>query len=198
MIILVGYATVEGQTRKIAEAVAATVEEAGHTALLFDIASGGEYAIGIRRCHPLCAGACGALSCSLPRIVRQEARGLNSVPSAFVSVSMLIRSEFEEERRRRRSFRTPAPESGWTPGTIHHAAGALRYTEYDFFKRWIIRRMAEHENAPTDVTRDHEFTDWTALSGFVRGLPRLDQGLTQRARRLERQRLSRSRRRHSC
>ena len=27
--------------------------------------------------------------------------------------------------------------------------------------------MAEHENAPTDVSRDHEFTDWAALKAFV-------------------------------
>lgn len=170
MIILVGYATVEGQTRKIAEAVAATVEEAGHQALLFDISSGSEYAIGHPEAAILCAPVHAAhYPAAFRAFVRQEASWLNGVPSAFVSVSMLIRSEFEEEREEAMQFPDNLlRESGWTPGTIHHAAGALRYTEYDFFKRWIIRRMAEHENAPTDVTRDHEFTDWTALSGFVK------------------------------
>lgn len=169
MIILVGYATVEGQTRKIAEAIASTIEAAGHQALLFDIASGAEYAVGHPEAAILCAPVHAArYPATFQAFLRQEASWLNGVPTAFVSVSLLIRSEFEEEQEEATHFPdTLLQESGWKPGMIHHAAGALRYTEYDFFKRWIIRRMAEHENAPTDVSRDHEFTDWTALSAFV-------------------------------
>lgn len=169
MIILVGYATVEGQTRKIAEAVAAAVEAAGDRALLFDIASGAEYAIAHPEAAILCAPVHAArYPAAFASFVRQEASWLNSVPSAFVSVSLLIRSEFEEEREEAMHFPDALiSDSGWRPTMMHHAAGALRYTEYDFFKRWIIRRMAELENAPTDVSRDHEFTDWKALSGFV-------------------------------
>lgn len=169
MIILVGYATVEGQTRKIAEAVASAVESTGNHALLFDTASGGEYAVE----HPFAAILCAPVHAarypgSFAAFVGQEVTWLNTVPSAFVSVSMLIRSEFEEEREEAAHFPdTLLSETGWKPRLIHHAAGALRYREYDFFKRWIIRRMAAHENAPTDVTRDHEFTDWTALAAFV-------------------------------
>ncbi len=171
MIILVGYATVEGQTRKIAEAVASAVEAAGDRALLFDIASGGEYAVAHPEAAILCAPVHAArYPAAFAQFVRQEAAWLNAVPSAFVSVSLLIRSEFEEEREEATHFPDHLfEESGWKPAMIHHAAGALRYTEYDFFKRWIIRRMAEHENAPTDVSRDHEFTDWKALSAFVAG-----------------------------
>lgn len=169
MIILVGYATVEGQTRKIAEAVAAAVEGGGDRALLFDIGSGDEYAVGHPEAAILCAPVHAArYPAAFSAFVRQEAPWLNGVPSAFVSVSLLIRSEFEEERDEAMHFPDVLlGESGWKPAEIHHAAGALRYTEYDFFKRWIIRRMAEHENAPTDVSRDHEFTDWAALAAFV-------------------------------
>jgi menaquinone-dependent protoporphyrinogen oxidase len=169
MIILVGYATIEGQTRKIAEAIAANIEAGGNRALLFDIASGAEYALG----HPEAAILCAPVHAAryphaFASFVRQEASWLNGVPSAFVSVSMLIRSEFEEEQEEATHFPDGLlAETGWKPARVHHAAGALRYTEYDFFKRWIIKRMAEHENAPTDVSRDHEFTDWVALKAFA-------------------------------
>ncbi|NBB47337.1 protoporphyrinogen oxidase [Rhizobium sp. CRIBSB] len=169
MIILVGYATIEGQTRKIAEAVAASIEAAGDRALLFDISSGGEYAIGHPEAAILCAPVHAArYPAAFVNFVRQEAPWLRDVPTAFVSVSLLIRSEFDEERDEARHFPQGLfDETGWKPRHVHHAAGALRYTEYDFFKRWIIRRMAEHEKAPTDVSRDHEFTDWQALADFV-------------------------------
>jgi menaquinone-dependent protoporphyrinogen oxidase len=169
MIVLIGYASVEGQTRKIAEAVGAAIEAAEDRALLFDITSGGEYAVSHPEAAILCAPVHAArYPAAFSDFVRQEANWLKSIPTAFVSVSLLIRSEFEEERDEARHFPDRLFEdSGWTPGAVHHAAGALRYQEYDFFKRWIIRRMAEHENAPTDVSRDHEFTDWSALSRFV-------------------------------
>lgn len=169
MIILVGYATVEGQTRKVAEAVATAIEAAGDRALLFDIGSGGEYAVAHPQAAVLCAPIHAArYPAAFAAFVKQEAAWLNAVPSAFISLSLLIRSEFEEEREEATHFPDALlEESGWKPAMVHHAAGALRYTEYDFFKRWIIRRMAELENAPTDVSRDHEFTDWNALSAFV-------------------------------
>ena len=175
MIILVGYATVEGQTRKIAEAVASMIEAKGDRALLFDVASGAEYAVGHPEAVILCAPVHAArYPSTFAGFVRQEAGWLNSVPSAFISVSLLIRSEFEEEREEAAGFPDHLlDESGWKPAVVHHAAGALRYTEYDFFKRWIIRRMAEAENAPTDVSRDHEFTDWSALARFVEDFLRL-------------------------
>ena len=55
-----------------------------------------------------------------------------------------------------------------------HAEGSItpparsKYVEYDFFKRWMLRRIAEKEGGPVDTWRDHELTDWVALEGFVR------------------------------
>ena len=169
MIILVGYATIEGQSRKIAETIAAEIEAGGDRALLFDIGLGGEYALG----HPEAAIFCAPVHAarypaSFVAFVHQEAPWLNSVPSAFVSVTLLIRSELEEERQEARHFPDSLlAETGWAPAMVHHAAGALRYSEYDFFKRWMMARMAAHEKAPTDISHDHEFTDWAALRAFV-------------------------------
>lgn len=169
MIILVGYATVEGQSRKIAGSIAAEIEAGGDRALLFDIGLGGEYALGRPEAAILCAPVHAArYPASFVAFVRQEAQWLNSVPSAFVSVTLLIRSELEEEQQEARHFPDGLlAETGWAPGMVHHAAGALRYSEYDFFRRWMMKRMAAYENAPTDISQDHEFTDWAALGRFV-------------------------------
>lgn len=169
MIILVGYATVEGQSRKIAEALAADIEAGGDRALMFDVGLGGEFALGRPDAAILCAPIHAArYPASFVAFVRQEAAWLNSVPSAFVSVTLLIRSELEEERQEARHFPDALlAETGWKPALVHHAAGALRYSEYDFFRRWMMKRIAAQEKAPTDSRRDHEFTDWEALRRFV-------------------------------
>ncbi|QLF70626.1 protoporphyrinogen oxidase [Peteryoungia desertarenae] len=169
MIILVGYTSIEGQTKKIAEAIAARIEQAGDRALLFNIASMDEYAVGHPEAAILCAPIhAGRYPGAFTDFVARERPWLNSVPSAFVSVTLSIASDYDDERAEAEHFpEAMKAESGWKPAMIHHAAGALRFTQYDFFKRWMMKRIASHENAPTDTSRDHEFTDWTALASFT-------------------------------
>jgi menaquinone-dependent protoporphyrinogen oxidase len=169
MIVLVGYVSIEGQTRKIAEAIAAEIESHGDRALLFNVGEMVEYAVDHPRAAILCAPVhAGRYPEPFVAFVSREADWLKSIPTAFVSVSLLIRSEFEEERQEAQQFPDRLfAETHWQPAVVHHAAGALRYSEYDFFKRWMMRRMAAREGASTDVSEDHEFTDWTALSAFT-------------------------------
>ena len=61
-------------------------------------------------------------------------------------------------------------ETGWTPGRIHHVAGAFRYTPYDFLNRWAMKYIAYRKGAPTDTSRDYELTDWDDLTRFVNSL----------------------------
>lgn len=169
MIVLVGYVTIEGQSRKIAEAVAAAVERTGNRAVLFNVMSMAEYALERPEAAILCAPIHGGrYPAPFAAFVTRERDFLNSVPSAFISASLFIASEYEEEQEEARHFPDQLlAESGWTPRHVHHAAGALRYTEYDFFKRWMVKRLAAREGAPTNTARDFELTDWDALESFV-------------------------------
>lgn len=169
MIILVAYASVEGQTRKIAEHAAKFIEVSGHRAEIVDLAQPG-FGLPARfdgaiLCAPVHAG-------HYPEPVVAFARdwkeSLDAMANAFISVSLGIASEISAEREEAMEFPEHlADRTGWTPKRIHHAKGALRYTEYDFFKRWMMRRIAEREGASTDVSRDHELTDWDALDDFL-------------------------------
>lgn len=171
MIILVGYVSIEGQSRKIAEAISEQIEKGGDRAVFFNVASMAEYALERPEAVILCAPIHGGrYPAPFVDFVRREKDWLNSVPGAFISVSLFIRSEFEEEREEARLYPDAlAAETGWTPRMTLNAAGALRYTEYDFFKRWMAKRLAEREGAPTDVRHDHEFTDWAEIERFTSG-----------------------------
>jgi menaquinone-dependent protoporphyrinogen oxidase len=57
-------------------------------------------------------------------------------------------------------------ETGWAAREVHHAAGALRFTQYDFFKKWIMRQIAKSQGYDASG-EDVEFTDWRALDAFV-------------------------------
>jgi menaquinone-dependent protoporphyrinogen oxidase len=46
-------------------------------------------------------------------------------------------------------------------------AGALPYTKYNVFIRWIMKRIARQEGGDIDTSRDYEYTDWKALRLFA-------------------------------
>jgi menaquinone-dependent protoporphyrinogen oxidase len=168
--VLILYATVEGQTRRIAERVAQTVRDDGAAAELVDA--------GVTP-RPDLAGIDAAILCApihvghypdpFMQLVRGAAEALNAIPCAMISVTLAIVSDDAGERAAAEALpaRLLAP-TDWRPARVHHAAGALRFSEYDFFRRWVMRIIARREGHPTDGTRDEEFTDWPALERFVR------------------------------
>ena len=169
MTVLIAYMSVEGQTRKIAETIAEDIEGRGERAALLNIASDQDFALIRPNAAILCAPVhSGHYPQPFFDFVRQEKDWLNSVPSAFISVSLSIISDDPEERAEAMGYAdTLIAETGWAPGLVHHAAGALRFTEYDFFKRWMVRRVVAREKRPEDAARDYEFTNWGALNSFV-------------------------------
>ncbi len=70
------------------------------------------------------------------------------------------------------------PSCGWYPAGVANFAGALRYTRYGFFKRLLMRSIARKEGSPDlDARRDYEYTDWSAVNGFVEDFVRsLEEG----------------------
>ena len=169
MKLFIAYATVEGQSRKIAERLAAIIEAHGHQSLIAFATDMSVYTLeqpdGVILCAPIHAGRYPSY---FTEFVRREVEWLNAIPSAFVSVTLSIASDDPRERADAARFPTAlSAETGWSPQATHNAAGALRYTEYDFFKRWMLKRIASKHNAPTDTRNDYELTDWPALSAFV-------------------------------
>jgi menaquinone-dependent protoporphyrinogen oxidase len=57
--------------------------------------------------------------------------------------------------------------TGWQPATVKHVAGALLYTRYNIFKRWIMRRIAAKAGGETDVSHDYDYTDWADVRAFA-------------------------------
>jgi menaquinone-dependent protoporphyrinogen oxidase len=168
MNILIAYATVEGQTRTIAEQLAEFFENRGWHVALQNTSGMMEFILNRPDAAILLAPVhAGRYPTPFTHFVAQEAEWLNSIPSAFVSVSLSIVSDVADERQEAEDYPTGLlAETGWQPLAIHHAGGALRLAEYDFFKRWMVRRLSR--NAPDASTKgDREFTDWAALELFA-------------------------------
>jgi menaquinone-dependent protoporphyrinogen oxidase len=168
MNILIVYSTIEGQTQKIAQAVADFFEGRGWHAALVNAVN--QMELGLERPDAailLAPVHAGHYPTPFTHFIHQENGLLNSMPSAFVSVTLSIVSDLEDERQEAEDYPTGIlAETGWVPLMIHHAAGALRLAEYDFFKRWMVRRLKKNVSGNTDAQGNREFTDWAALEAF--------------------------------
>lgn len=167
--ILVVYGTTEGQTRKIAEFMAERAAASGHeieicdaTAVPWGLDIDGFAAV-------IIAGSLhmGRHQGAVEHFVRHHHATLNRMPGAFVSVSLAAAGDAEDRQDARACAEQFLAATGWRPAQTHLVAGAFRYTQYDFFKRWIMRRIAREKGAPTDTSHDYELTDWDDLGRFV-------------------------------
>lgn len=169
MKVLVIYATVEGHTAKVARHVANDVEAAGHMAILADLRQPGFAVPGEYDAAILCAPIhMGRYPDPFVQFIRDFHAALNDIPTALVTVSLSIISPFEDEREQATAYPyLLCDETGWAPRMRHHAAGALKYLEYSYFKRLVMRRIAAHAAGPVDPSKDYELTDWVEMSHFT-------------------------------
>jgi menaquinone-dependent protoporphyrinogen oxidase len=100
--------------------------------------------------------------------ITRHAAVLNEKPGAFFSVCLAMASDMEEEHREAKKISKDfLDQTGWKPLMTTQIAGALKYTEYDFFKRLIMKMISKREGRSTDTSKDHEYTDWNEVKKFV-------------------------------
>jgi menaquinone-dependent protoporphyrinogen oxidase len=170
MNVLVLYGTTEGQTRKIASFIADRLTAAGHAATLVDANDVVPALDPASFDAVLIAGSLhlGRYQNSVVHFVKAHRAALNARATAFISVSLAAAGdEADDVAGLEKCVHDFLAESGWQPRAVHHAAGAFRYTQYDFFKRWAMKYIAYRKGQPTDTSKDFEYTDWDALGRFI-------------------------------
>lgn len=168
------FATSEGQSRRIAGRIAAELSREGFTSCAIDMASLEAEELDWAQVLGVIVGAsihAGKHQPVADRFVRRHVLDLSRVPSAFFSVSLSAASKnpLEVQAAENIANRFPAAR-GWTPSVVASIAGRLAYRQYGFFIRWIMKRIARKEGAPTDTSRDYELTNWDRVDAFAHDL----------------------------
>lgn len=170
MRVLIVYGTIEGQTRKIAEYIAQILGEGGHVVDLRDAAAIPPDA-DLGPVDAFIAGGSvhqGRHPAALRHFVKAHRGTLQQLPSGFFSVSMAAMMPDEEHQAQSRTYVDEfCAETGWTPAVTVMVAGALRYSQYDFFKRFVMKLIAREQGGDTDTSRDYEYTDWGQVRQFA-------------------------------
>lgn len=167
--VLIVYGTSEGQTEKIAQMIANTLAQAGvHTRV---VRAGVNHAA-VQDFDGIIVAASvhiGRYQKPVIAWVRAHAHEFGARPTAFVSVCLgvLQKDDPKVAADLEAIVQGFCEATGWRPGAVKQVAGALLYTRYSFFTRWMMKRIVAKAGGDTDTTRDYEYTDWEDVRAFA-------------------------------
>jgi menaquinone-dependent protoporphyrinogen oxidase len=173
------YATREGHTRRIAEHIASELRVMRVDVDVFDV-DALPSPIDWSRYASACVAASvhtGHHEREMIAFVKRHREDLERLGAVFLSVTLseagaedpkaLPERREEAAADAQRMIDVFIEETGWRPARALPVAGALAYSRYNFIVQFVMKRIARKAGAPTDASRDYEFTDWAALDQFV-------------------------------
>jgi len=167
--ILLLYATTEGQTERIAERIAHTLREKGHSVDMLP-ADTTQAPVDPAAYDAVMIGASihyGHHPAYLHELVRRHLRVLAARPCAFFSVSLSAGGPRPKLAAAQRYLDKFMRKTGWRPELTASFAGALKYSVYGPIKRRVMIVFMTLGGGETDTSRDYEYTDWNAVDRFA-------------------------------
>ena len=168
MKIVILFASLEGQTRKIAHFARDMLREAGHDVALFDAADKTasidlESADRIvlagsvhERRHPM----------ALEVFLAAHRQALEARPTLMISVS--LSAAFPEGLEEAEDYLVEMMmRTRFTPRHRALVAGAVRIRKYDYFARQVVRHVVMRGRDYDPDEEEHEFTDWAGLRAIL-------------------------------
>lgn len=166
--ILIVYASVHGQAALIARRIAGASSAWNAAATVQDVRETRPEDLAGRDSVILVASVhYGHHQRSMSRFVTKNRTRLGQLHSAFISVSgdaadPATRPAAEEY------VRELVQLTGWTPSETLVIGGAVKFTKYNWFVRFVTRRALAAKGVRLDPRRDYDYTDWEAVTRFAR------------------------------
>ena len=165
MKVLIAYGTTEGQTAHIADELKLKLQSHGADVEATDLEHGHPNPSAYDRIVLAGSIHVGKYQKEVDRFISENVELLNKIPSWFIGVSL---SEAGGDKpggheAAQAIIDTFVAEHGWRPRGTLSLAGALKYRQYNFLKRMVLKRIAAAQGGDTDTSRDWEYTDWSAV-----------------------------------
>ena len=167
--VLILYATTDGHTRAVAHALAEPLTQLGVDATIIEAGSLDADPVAYDGVIVAASIHGGRYQKSVETWVRAHAGDLAGRPTAFVSVCLAVlqTSNQKVQADLRAIVQRFATRTGWNPPVVKQVAGALLYTRYGIFKRWIMKRIVARAHGDTDISRDYDYTNWAEVRAFA-------------------------------
>jgi menaquinone-dependent protoporphyrinogen oxidase len=157
--ILIAYGTSEGQTAQIADHLAGVIRGRGLAVETLDLKHAKD--VSVAGYDAVIIGGSvhmGKHQEDVVNFVRKNRVDLERLPSAFFSVSLAANGDLPNAEAYVENF---TQQTGWRPTTVGLFSGALLYRQYNFLKRYMMKRIVRDKpGMPTDTSRDYVYTNW--------------------------------------
>ncbi len=170
--ILILYGTDHGQTRKVAQHIAEILKKADHEIeLLAGNKAGADFSL--EAFDGVIVGTSIHMDVhqiSMRKLVKAHRDAFAQVPrSAHFCVCLTAYSSDPKHQVQVQKYIDDfAKYTGWQARKTVAFAGALKYPDYNFVKRFAAKLLARKLGADTDTKGYYEYTDWDAVTRFAR------------------------------
>ena len=164
---LILYFTTDGQTKKIADHLAAQIQHNVEVISLQDQAV--NFAEKLANADQIVIGASiryGHFNPLVYQFVAEHQVVLNQKKSAFYGVNLTARKPNRKTAESNTYVRKFLAKIAWKPTHVEVIAGALFYPRYNWFDRVMIQFIMKLTKGETDASREYEFTDWEQVERF--------------------------------
>ena len=101
------------------------------------------------------------------RALRPHAAELDARANAFFSVCLCAGGPGAKPEAAMGYVEDFCKRTAWRPRETKSFAGALQYSKYGFFIKFMMKLIVGHSGGETDSSRDYEYTDWAAVDRFA-------------------------------
>jgi menaquinone-dependent protoporphyrinogen oxidase len=169
--ILTLFGTGEGQTAKIADSITAEFRARGHETTTVNVAEIGSE-LNLNESDAVLIGASvhyGRNQKSVRKWVKANRDILVGKPNGFFQVSGASGAKNDEGLAEATGYLDKfIHDTNWQPDRIVLFGGALRFSEYGFLKRALLKFIVRNQEFETDESGDAELTDWESVVSFAR------------------------------
>ena len=168
--LLLCYATRDGQSRRIAQRIAARLAEGGIAASPHDLAVALPAPADLAAARLVVVVAAVRYGRHLPEAERFLAAchaATELAPLVFVSVNLTARKPGNDTAAGNRYLRKSIARHRLRPALAAAVAGRLDYPRYGWLDRQMIRLIMKLTGGPTDPRSCREFTEWSAVDGIA-------------------------------
>ena len=167
--VLILFATIDGQTARIAGRMADLLRANGHL-VVTRAARAADAADDAASFDGVIVGGgirYGKYAKYLAPTVERHVKPLDC-PTAFFSVCLSADGPGAKPMTAQGYIEEFLNDTGWQPSMVESFGGALLYRHYDAFTRFMMRLIVRFAGGETDTSRDYEYTDWYAVERFAR------------------------------
>lgn len=169
--LLVLYSSRNGQTKKIIEAMQS--EFTGYDVELADLH--GPVRKNLSKYDKVLIGASiryGNFHADLYNFINIHSEQLAAADASFFCVCLTARKPEKAVPENNAYIKKFLVKSRWRPRTIGVFAGALQYSEYNWWQTRLIQMIMKMTGGSTDTSQNLEFTDWGKVKEFAQRVAR--------------------------